>query len=289
MTRRPARLDLALFGDPVEHSLSPRIHQAFGAALGIEVHYRLIRVAAVDLAAALADFYVAAGHGANLTLPHKQAAVGACRRLLASGRAAGVVNTLVRGPAGWSGANTDGLGLCRDLRRLLPGGLRGRRVLVLGAGGAAAGIVPALLAAGAGPLAIVNRTAPRAAELAARFAGRVWAIAAGEVYPETGGKPFVPSLLINATSAGHDGTLPALLASPAVSSALPGCELAYDLSYGAAARPFVHWAGERGIAASDGLGMLVEQAAAAFRLWSGRRPDPRPVLAGLSLTSAIHL
>jgi len=281
VSQRPARLDLALFGDPVEHSLSPRIHQAFGEALGIEVHYRPIRVAADHLAAALADFYAAGGSGANLTVPHKQAAFRACRRVLASGRRAGVVNTLIRGATGWSGANTDGLGLCRDLRRLLPGGPRGRPVLVLGAGGAAAGIIPALLAAGAGPLGIVNRSAPRATELAARFAGRVRAIAPGEKALSAAGGSCAAGILINATSAGHDGTVPALLASPAVRAAVQGCALAYDLSYGAAARPFVDWAAERRIAASDGLGMLVEQAAAAFRLWSGRRPAARPVLAAL--------
>jgi shikimate dehydrogenase len=256
----------ALFGHPVSHSLSPRIHAAFARQTGIDMLYEAID--AEDFEAALAAFD---GAGANVTLPHKQRAAAACSTLAERARRAGVVNTLVRRDHGWHGDNTDGLGLVRDLTGRHRLDLRKRRTLLLGAGGGARGVAPELLDAGIGDLFIVNRTPERADALAD---------ALGEprrVHPryfddlEALGE-F--DLIVNATSATRNGSFPGLpmsLAGPRTA--------AVDLSYGEAAVGFLAWARAAGARDMiDGLGMLVEQAAESFALWHGVRPD----------TDAIH-
>jgi shikimate dehydrogenase len=256
----------ALLGHPVSHSLSPRIHAAFARQTGIDMLYEAID--AEDFDAALAAFD---GAGANVTLPHKQRAAAACSTLGERARRSGVVNTLVRRDHGWHGDNTDGLGLVRDLTGRHRLDLRKRRTLLLGAGGGARGVAPALLDAGIGDLFIVNRTPERADALAD---------ALGEprrVHPryfddlEALGE-F--DLVVNATSAARGGSFPSLpmsLVGPRTT--------AVDLSYGEAAVGFLAWARAAGAHDTvDGLGMLVEQAAESFALWHGVRPD----------TDAIH-
>jgi len=266
----------AVFGTPVSHSLSPRIHAAFARQAGIELHYVAIEAASVDFAGRLEAFAATGGAGANVTLPLKEAALALCRGATERARRAGAVNTLVRlEDGGWQGDNTDGAGLVRDLTQRHALDLRERRTLLLGAGGAARGVAPALLDAGIGELTVVNRTPERADALVDALAepGRVHARYLADL-PALG--EF--DLIVNATSATRGGELPTL------SRALVGRRTAaVDLSYGEAAIPFMAWARANQVHdAIDGLGMLVEQAAESFALWHGTRPDTDPVYAELS-------
>ncbi|HRO88110.1 MAG TPA: shikimate dehydrogenase [Chiayiivirga sp.] len=260
----------AVLGQPVAHSLSPRIHRRFGEACGIALDYRAIELAPEALPARLAAFHAEGLSGANVTLPLKELAARACRELSDTARLSGAVNTLIRREDGWLGDNTDGAGLVADLHRL---GVRlaGARVLLVGAGGAARGAVPALFDAGIGSLTVANRTAARAEALAhdLQSCGDI-ATCGFEALPGAGGF----DLILNATSAARSGRALALPAALATAGTV-----AYDLSYGAAAEPFLAWAASIGIArAADGLGMLVEQAAESFQRWHGVRPETGPVL-----------
>lgn len=259
----------ALIGHPVAHSLSPRIHAAFSAQTGIGLSYELVD--APDFDAALDAF---SGDGANVTLPHKFRAAERCASLGERARRCGVVNTLSRRDGGWHGENTDGLGLVRDFTGRHRLDLRKRRTLLIGAGGGARGVSPALLDAGIGDLFIVNRTPGRTDALADMLGEP------GRVHP----RHFEDlkslgefDLVLNATSATRGGSLPALPMS------LVGSRTTVvDLSYGEAAVPFLAWgraAGAREV--FDGLGMLVEQAAESFKLWHGVRPDTDAVYAQL--------
>ena len=265
----------AVFGTPISHSLSPRIHAAFARQCGIELDYRAIEADAGDFRAKLDDFAAHGGTGANVPLPLKEAAFALCSEASERARRAGAVNTLVRAGDGWHGDNTDGAGLVRDLtgRHMLD--LRARRTLLLGSGGAARGTAPALLEAGIGELTIVNRTPERADALADALGEP------GRVHPRYLGDLAALGefdLIVNATSAARGGQLPALPRS------LVGRRCAaVDLSYGEAAIPFLAWARANGCHdAVDGLGMLVEQAAESFALWLGTRPETDGVYAELS-------
>jgi len=255
----------AVFGHPVAHSLSPRIHAMFAKQAGKAMSYEAIDVAPEEFAAALERFAAAGGRGANITLPHKQAAAALCARLTERATRAGAVNTITREADGWVGDNTDGAGLVRDLTERHALDLRGRRTLLLGAGGAAHGVAPALLDAGIGELWIVNRNSARADALADTLGhpGRVHSR-----YWQDIGSLGVFDFVINATAAGRDhGTLqlPMSIATQRT--------LAVDLSYGDAAIPFLAWArSARCAQAIDGLGMLVEQAAESFHDWFGIHP-----------------
>jgi shikimate dehydrogenase len=260
----------AVIGHPVAHSLSPRIHRAFARELSIDLDYRLIDAEPGEFAAVLDAFAAEGGLGANITLPYKEAAYALAATSSERARRAGAVNTLSRRADGWAGDNTDGAGLIRDLTDRHRLDLRGRRVLLLGAGGAAHGVAPALLDAGIDSMVVVNRNADRADRLVdalgepQRVSSRYWddLAAIGEF-----------ELVVNATSAGRDHnpiTLPFSLAKPRFD--------AVDLSYGEAAIGFLAWArAARAEHALDGLGMLVEQAAESFELWHGKRPDTDPV------------
>ncbi len=260
----------ALIGHPVAHSLSPTIHRAFGKQLGIALEYRLIDVAADHFEQAVAEFAASGGSGINITLPHKKAAQALCEKLTKRAQRAGAVNTLSRTPTGWEGDNTDGQGLLRDLTERHGADLRGRRTLLLGAGGAAHGVAPMLLDAGIDTLWIVNRTPESADRLADRLGEpsrvhtRYW-----HDLPNLG----VFDLVVNATSANRDSTkldLPFSLTTNRT--------LAVHLSYGEAAIPFMSWARAAGCAqVVDGLGMLVEQAAEAFLRWHGTRPETHEI------------
>ncbi len=263
-------LRLAVFGDPISHSLSPRIHGLFGRQLGIEVDYRAIRCPEDELPAKLSELAAAGGIGANLTLPLKQTGLRQCRQLDRPARLARAVNTLKLDEQGWLGFNTDGPGLVLDLERLGIA-LTDARILILGAGGATAGILGPLLAKKPACITVLNRTAARAAGLAERFA-HLGAIAGHSLDAPA----QAHDLLLQATSLGHSGTMPALPAGWLVPDAR-----VYDLNYGQAHRPVAHWAERYGWKADSGLGMLVGQAALAFEIWTGQRPSVSAALASL--------
>jgi len=269
----------AVFGHPVAHSLSPRIHADFAAQLGIAMEYVAIDAAPEDFAAAIAAFAATGGLGANVTLPHKERALALCAAASERARRAGAANTLTRRDGDWHGDNTDGIGLVHDLTERHRIDLRARRVLMIGAGGAARGAAPALLDAGIEELWVVNRTPERADALAdamgepGRVHTRYW-----DDLRNLGSFDMV----VNATSAGRGGSLelPFTLATQRT--------LAVDLSYGEAAVPFLAWAEAAGCAQRiDGIGMLVEQAAESFAIWHGRRPDTDPVYAVLSARAGV--
>ena len=265
----------AVIGHPVSHSLSPFIHARFGRQLGIELEYVAIDAAPDNFDASLAAFAAEGGVGANITLPHKQRAAAICGNLSERARRVGVVNTLTRTATGWDGDNTDGIGLVRDLTDRHGQDLRSRKVLLIGAGGAAHGVAPALLDAGIADLFIVNRSGDRTDALADTLGEPM------RVHPryfedlDTIGS-F--DLIINATSIARsaDGHFPL----PA-SLVAPRCD-AVDLGYGEAAIGFLSWARASGVDHTiDGLGMLVEQAAESFKCWHGVRPDADAVYAEL--------
>ena len=256
-----------VFGHPIEHSKSPRIHAAFAAQTAQDLIYTASLAPLDGFAAALTDFRVAGGRGANVTVPFKEEAFRLAARRSERAEQAGAVNTLILEGAGWVGDNTDGVGLVRDLRQNRHCVLAGRRILLLGAGGATRGVLGPLLAEGPANLFVANRTASKAIELAALFG------CGGGGFDAIPAEPF--DVVINATAASLAGEMPPL---PRTVFA-PGA-LAYDMMYGRAT-PFLNFARLCGADTADGLGMLVEQAAEAFWLWRGVRPDTAPVLAGL--------
>jgi shikimate dehydrogenase len=260
----------AVFGQPIAHSQSPAIHLRFAGQFGIALRYDAIEAAPERFADSLATFAAYGGRGANVTLPLKELAASLSAELGPAARVAGAVNTLTRQGEGWRGDNTDGDGLVLDLTAHHGLDLRGRRALLLGAGGAARGVAPALLDAGIAELVIANRNAERADALADRIGQPA---RAHTRYWQDLGAAGAFDLIVNATSAGRGGTAFALPAT------LLGARcLCYDLNYGEAAVPFLAWARSAGaLHAFDGLGMLIEQAAVAFELWHGRRPDTAPV------------
>lgn len=261
-----------VFGNPVAHSKSPVIHAEFARLTGQDLRYEA-RLAPVDaFAASLQAFLAEGGRGCNVTVPFKEQAWALAEVRSPRAEKAGAVNTLLTGKDGrLYGDNTDGVGLLRDVSDNAGWSLAGRRVLVLGAGGAARGVIGPLLAAQPAALVVANRTAGKAQALAALFAadGPV----TGTGYEGLGGGFDV---VINATAASLAGELPPL---PETLFAPGAC--AYDMMYGAAPTIFLQWAAARGAQTRDGLGMLVEQAAEAFFLWRQVRPPTAPVLAGL--------
>lgn len=270
MTRR-----LALFGHPVEHSISPRLHAVFGRRAGIDLDYELRDTAPGTLRKALEDFATGGGMGGNVTLPLKAEALECCTSLSARARAAGAVNTLKRLDGNWHGDNTDGAGFYRDLTVNLGFDPAGRRVLVVGAGGAAAGILGPLLEGGPEMLVVANRTGERARALAHRVDDpRVAGCGLALLEDMT---DF--DLVVNATAAGHAGRVPDLPAAVLREGAW-----CYDLTYGGPAEPFVEWARQHGAGqVFDGRGMLIEQGAESFAVWFGVRPDTAGLVEELAL------
>jgi shikimate dehydrogenase len=265
-----------VFGHPIGHSKSPAIHRRFAEQTGQSLEYLPYDVAAERFEAALAQFLVAGGKGLNCTVPLKELAFRAASRLSERARRAGAVNTLALQPDGvLYGDNTDGIGLLRDLSDNLGLTLAHRAILVLGAGGAVRGILQPLLGERPSRLLIANRTAQRAAQLAAEFAdlGAV-GVCGYDGLAGTGGF----DLILNATAASLSGDLP-----PLPEQLLAPGGACYDLAYGSEPTPFVHWGREHGAAISvDGIGMLVEQAAEAFALWRGVRPLTTAVIGALT-------
>lgn len=262
-----------VFGNPVAHSKSPRIHAEFARLTGQGMHYEA-RLAAKDaFATSLVGFFADGGKGCNVTVPFKEeawrlAAIRSCRA-----EKAGAVNTLLVGKDGrLYGDNTDGVGLVRDLSLNAGYALQDKRVLVLGAGGAVRGILSPLLAEHTKAIVIANRTVEKAEQLAVLFGdeGNIRSSA----FAGLAGEKF--DLVINGTSASLQGDLP-----PLPDGILAPGALAYDMMYGAEPTVFLRWAAAQGAATRDGLGMLVEQAAEAFFLWRQLQPPTAEVLAAL--------
>ncbi len=269
----------AVFGNPVAHSRSPHIHAAFARQTGQAMDYGRVLVPLApggSFEAALQAFVSAGGRGCNVTVPFKfDAARLAARRTPRAARA-GAANVLRFDAEGLSADNSDGVGLVRDIESGAGLALAGRRVLLVGAGGAGAGVLGPLLAARPAQVVVANRTHERAAALVASHAA--WAADHGAELCATGleqpGTAF--DVVINASASSLQG-----VASPVPDRVLAAGALAVDLMYGAAAEPFLAWARAAGAQARDGLGMLVEQAAEAFWFWRGVQPDTAPVLQAL--------
>jgi shikimate dehydrogenase len=264
----------AVMGNPIAHSKSPRIHALFARQTGEDIDYGAILVEPGGFPAAVAAFTAAGGKGLNITVPFKQEAWALARTRSARAERAGAVNTLVLESSGAHfGDNTDGIGLVRDLIRNHGCTLAGRRLLLVGAGGAAQGVIEPLLAEQPALLVIANRTADKAVALARRY--REFGRIAGCGLADPAGQRF--DVIINATAASLSGAVPEL--PDGVVTPDTWC---YDMMYADTATAFVRWGRERGAAQSlDGLGMLVEQAAESFQLWRGVRPDTTAVIAAL--------
>ena len=281
----------AVIGNPVAHSKSPRIHALFAQQTGQDMRYAAILAPLDGFAATVQAFIADGGRGMNVTVPFKEQAFRMATRCSPRAEAAGAVNTLHFQDKEIFGDNTDGAGLVRDLESNLRFSIADRRVLLLGAGGAARGCILPLLGQSPARLVIANRTDEKARQLAAEFSEGRYAHGAnlpspggrgieGEGrdflltacgYPDLMGQSF--DLVINATSVGLNAA--ALPLPPGLFA--PDC-LAYEMVYGKDTS-FLAQARSAGARTADGLGMLVEQAAESFRLWRGVRPDTAPVLA----------
>jgi shikimate dehydrogenase len=264
----------ALFGHPVSHSWSPFIHGLFARQFGHDIEYKLVDVEPADFRRSVIGFFVDRGKGLNVTLPHKQAAAEVVNELTPRAARAGAVNTIVaRDSMQLLGDNTDGAGLVTDLVQNLAIELEGARILVLGAGGAVRGVLAPLLRCRPAELRIANRTRERAEGLAAQF-GDLGNITVSGFGDAGGGW----NLVINATSASLSGQLPEL-----PDAAVEPATVCYDMAYGRAETPFLAWASRLGAArCHKGWGMLVEQAAEAYLLWRGVRPETRSVIEALA-------
>ena len=263
----------AVIGHPVEHSLSPRIHAAFARASGQDLSYDRVLAPLDGFRAAALAFRDAGGRGLNVTLPFKHEAWTLAESHSDYARGARAVNTLVFADGRIAGHNTDGIGLARDLRDNLGCPVRGRRVLLMGAGGAVYGVMESLLREQPQRIVVANRTLDKAEALVAHFVN-LHRLAPGGVsacpYGALAGTRF--DIVVNATSAGLGDAMP-----PLPRDIFEPAALAYEMVYGRET-PFMRFAAGRGARAADGLGMLVEQAAESFHIWRGVRPDTQPVI-----------
>jgi shikimate dehydrogenase len=262
----------AVIGHPIAHSKSPEIHAWFARETQQAMRYDRLPAPLDGFRAMIEAFRTDGGRGANVTLPFKLEAYRYANELTERARQAGAVNTLKFDGAHILGDNTDGIGLCRDIVDNLKEPLPGARILLIGAGGAARGVIGPLLNAGPEFMVVANRTFSKADDIAKYFSsiGPVKAVALAEL----GGQSF--SIVINATSASLDDGLPRVPAA----CFRPGV-LAYDMMYGRGQTPFMAAAASAGARTADGLGMLVEQAAEAFFVWRGLRPATGGVLTQL--------
>lgn len=272
MSSGPGRY--VLFGHPVSHSWSPFIHGLFARQFDHVVDYKVQDVAPGGFRHAVIDFFVQGGGGANITLPHKPAAAEIVNEMSARAERARAVNTIVRrSPTELYGENTDGAGLVTDLTRNLDVKVHGAHLLVLGAGGATRGVLAPLLEEEPREVRIANRTPERAEALREEFSDLGEVSASG--FDAIEDRPW--DIIINATAASLAGEVPEL------PERVVGREtVCYDLAYGRGDTVFMRWAQERGSQrAYKGWGMLVEQAAEAYLLWHGVRPETKPVMGAL--------
>lgn len=266
----------AVIGNPVEHSLSPAIHAEFARAAGQDIVYGKVLAPLDGFQAAAHKFFENGGKGLNITLPFKREAWNTVSSHSGYARDAEAVNTIQLESGKLIGHNTDGIGLVTDLEQNLRFAVAGKRVLLMGAGGATYGVVRPILDRGPALLIVANRTLAKAVQLVAHFqkiGGAAAANLSARPYDQLAGMPF--DLVINATSAGLTNEMPRLPDSVFARGAL-----AYDMVYGKTT-PFLGFARDRGARAVDGLGMLVEQAAESFLIWRGVRPATEPVMRAL--------
>lgn len=259
-----------VFGNPIGHSKSPLIQAAFARQTGEDISYTTCLAPLDGFADSVREFIAAGGRGANVTVPFKPEAFALATRRTPRAELAGAVNTLIFANGEIIGDNTDGVGLIRDIVVNLAVPVEGKRVLLLGAGGAARGVVGPLLEQNPAGLVIANRTTARANFLRDRFAhlGPV----SSRAYSELAGMSF--DIVINATSASLRGEMP-----PLPEGLFAPGSLAYKMMYGLGDTPFRIFARDQGAGRiSEGLGMLVEQAAESFFVWRGVRPDALPVM-----------
>ena len=230
----------AVIGNPIEHSKSPQIHTAFAAQEGITIDYQRVLADSDHFISTVNQMQEEGLIGLNVTVPFKVLAHANCTKLNPYAEAAGAVNTLSFKQGVWQGANTDGIGLLRDLEKNIGLALSGQRVLIVGAGGATRGIVLPLIEAGIGELCIANRSLPRAEELVALFSH----------YPQITACALIPAAVISTNT------------------------FCYDLAYADHDTTFMRWAKSLNAeGCCDGLGMLLEQAAESYFIWRGFRPD----------------
>ena len=269
-----------VIGNPVAHSRSPWIHARFAELTGQPVHYDRALVPLDGFADFVRDFAAQGGKGCNITVPFKLQAAELATSASDRVRLAGAANTLVLSADGIHADNTDGLGIVADITRNAGVQIAGCDVLLLGAGGAAAGALGSLIEQKPQRIAVVNRTHAKAQALVAQHAALA-ALYKVELsaYERSGLEADLTQnfdIIINATASSLTGA-----DVPAPASVLHARSLAYDMMYGPAAKPFLDWASSHGALARDGLGMLVEQAAESFALWRGVRPPSAQVLAEL--------
>lgn len=263
----------AVIGNPIGHSKSPLIHTAFARQTGQDLVYEALLAPLDGFVSTVDDLRAHGGRGANVTVPFKQEAFQLAVHLSERAKLAQAVNTLIFRPDGIHGDNTDGAGLLRDIEHNLQYPLAGKRILLLGAGGAARGVIMPLLAARPASLTIANRTASKAHDLAMQFGH--WGEVHASEFSALAGQTF--DIIINATASSLNNDIP-----PLPDSLYAQAELVYDMMYGKEPTAFLRHASAHGAArTADGLGMLVEQAAEAFYLWRGVRPDTAPVIAQL--------
>ena len=272
----PAPARYAVLGNPVAHSQSPFIHAAFARQTGQAIEYGRVLCALDGFEAAVRAFEAAGGRGCNVTVPFKFEVPALAAHLSERAALAQAANTLRFEADGWHADNTDGVGLLRDIELNAGCPLAGRRVLLIGAGGAAAGVLGPLVQARPAEVVVANRTAAKAEALVARHRDLAAAcgVRLGVASLEAPGEAF--DVVLNASASSLKGE-----ASPVPEAVLRPGTLAVDLMYGPAAEPFLRWAGAAGAQPRDGLGMLVEQAAEAFHGWRGVRPQTAPVLTAL--------
>ncbi len=261
-------------GNPVEHSQSPFIHAEFARQTGQVMEYGRLLWPLEGFEDSLRALVASGAKGCNITVPFKFEAARVATRLSARAALAQAANVLSFDAEGWRGDNTDGIGLVRDIEHNAGVLLRGQRVLLIGAGGAAAGVLGPLLLAGPAEVVVANRTLHKAQVLVDRHrSAAAGALLLASTLADVG-EGF--DVVVNATASSLQGG-----AIPVSHQVLRPGALALDMMYGPASQGFLDWAAEHGATGRDGLGMLVEQAGAAFALWRGVRPDTAPVLAAL--------
>lgn len=260
----------AVMGNPITHSKSPLIHSLFAEQTNQKMEYTAIHVDLGGFAQAVGNFNASGGKGLNITVPFKQEAFAVVNEISDRAKRAGAVNTIKFEGKQIFGDNTDGIGLVNDLKNNLHLELKDLRILLMGAGGAARGVIAPLLEQHPTLLVIVNRTPDKAVALANAFGDLGFVQGCG--YGQLEGLQF--DLVINATAASLQGEVP-----PLPDDILAEHAVCYDMMYGAKPTAFMAWAAVHGAETiTDGLGMLVEQAAESFYLWRGVRPDTQPVI-----------
>ena len=278
MTVDDSKIDrYAVVGHPVKHSRSPIIQQFFAQETGENMSYGLLDASPDDFEVVVRGFGASGGKGLNITVPHKQAAFGLATELGQAAVCSGAVNTLTfRTDGTIRGDNTDGIGFMKDLTVNQAQKIAGKRILILGAGGATRGILAPLLDAEPAEVLLANRTLERALTLVKEFETTIdFSACSFEDLAER--EPF--EIVINATSAGVRGENP-----PFPPSCVSSISFCYDLTYGLEGTPFNAWARKHGSERTvQGWGMLVEQAAASFEIWRGTRPDTADILSKISV------